>query len=814
MENPQFKIRSITISGFRAYLDEQPLGLRTGNSLIVFAPNARGKSSLVDALEFIFSKDGTVKRLGEKRSSIQGGRESLYHHDAETRGIKSSVQIIVNNSKDSIEFNRSAKEPETIPEALKPVTDSIKVPFIIRGFELRRFVEEEQPKDRYQSVARWFGFEPLLKTQSVLRTMKLDLKKELESKVGITSLDQEVSKITGKVLVQWNEQKVVEWLHTNYTSKLEPELKIPELSQITEFRESIANRAGLEAPRQNFTQHRNLVLQINSLIIAPDTKELSILDKAINAQKQMDASQKSYDSVKSASSIAIFDQVWTAADKLFREKDAPKEQCPVCDTPFKDSPHGTPEQIQVNLKLKLTELTNLKGAEETFRVAKLGANTTVANVTEKLTAVVTLCESLSISTDKIQKIKNDLSDKTTQTLTLLSEIKNVLETTSAEVELILGTNDTAKPTITWALTLLILDTIISVKKKVDAEVRRKKQLQTILDNVSLQSNLVNTQIKKYVDGLIGTLADLTNFFYQEIQSVSGRVPKVHLVLPSEERQVQNALELLIDFSDNRKGVAPAGYLSDSQVHTLALSLRFAAIKLFNKSFPLLVLDDVVTSYDSDFRSTIAGVLAKHFTGQQVILVTHDEQFFNQLQDHLNQGTWIFKRITKLDPTFGPKYADHRVHDELIEDDHREGKETPNKIRQAEEDWLTDICRDFGVDVRIREVNHPYKYARAELAVALHKFLAEIGRKPPAITEYQNPFLITLQRGTIENMGSHFTDNPNVASSLGDEQKRWGHFKEFRSLFVCSSCKKNRFKRPDGIKIPVCKGCETQFSFTE
>src|SRR3546814_2792612 len=78
-------------------------------------------------------------------------------------------------------------------------------------------------------------------------------------------------------------------------------------------------------------------------------------------------------------------------------------------------------------------------------------------------------------------------------------------------------------------------------------------------------------------------------------------PPVRLELPSEEDATQQRLMLLIDFASNRAGVQPAGYLSDSQLHSVALALRLAAIRTFNTRLPLIALDDVVTSYDADHR---------------------------------------------------------------------------------------------------------------------------------------------------------------------------------------------------------------------
>ena len=54
MTNP-ITIEAFKVQGFRAYLKLQSFELRRGNkplSLAIFAPNAKGKSSLVDAFEY------------------------------------------------------------------------------------------------------------------------------------------------------------------------------------------------------------------------------------------------------------------------------------------------------------------------------------------------------------------------------------------------------------------------------------------------------------------------------------------------------------------------------------------------------------------------------------------------------------------------------------------------------------------------------------------------------------------------------------------------------------------------------------------
>ena len=153
-----------------------------------------------------------------------------------------------------------------------------------------------------------------------------------------------------------------------------------------------------------------------------------------------------------------------------------------------------------------------------------------------------------------------------------------------------------------------------------------------------------------------------------------------------------------------------------------------------------------------------------------------------------------------------------IADEEIEQKLATGKSASNDIRQAEEEWLLSICRDFRVEVEIRDIHKPYEYERSELSIALYKFLKDKKISAQFVPGVSNPFLLSLQRGEVENFGSHFSDDPSAWGSLGDEQRRWQEFKYFRGLFVCPGCGGTRFKRPKGMEKPVCRRCEQPFNF--
>jgi len=359
-----------------------------------------------------------------------------------------------------------------------------------------------------------------------------------------------------------------------------------------------------------------------------------------------------------------------------------------------------------------------------------------------------------------------------------------------------------------------IDRLIELQSEREFALRTKDELAKLSDALTVQATTVSTEIRKKVQALLDRLQTPMNNIYKMIQGPDAT--NIRLELPAEEDTNQQRLNLLIDYAKNRIGVQPSGYLSDSQIHTVALALRMAAIRQFNAGAPIMVLDDIVTSYDADHRRSIAGLIANTFQGCQILLTTHDERFFNYLKDQLEAKWWQFTRIIGLDPSYGPRFSDHKVSDEMIEARWTSGQSAANELRQAEEEWLLGICRDFGVSVRIRPPEKAYSYERGELSSALAGFLKDAKLHPVLVPGVNNRFLTSLAKGEIENFGSHFQDGPYGDGSVGDERTRWEEFKIFREQFVCKKCNRTKFQRPQPLKKPICAhpGCEAQFEFAE
>ena len=511
----------------------------------------------------------------------------------------------------------------------------------------------------------------------------------------------------------------------------------------------------------------------------------------------------------------MFARVWAEAQQLFVNPSVVMESCPVCETPMEMTHHRSRQAIASWLKENLDSLatynaarTALKSAESTLQLAHAQLKAAIKTLASLLRA-----GKFEADVKRLDPFFTSVESwKATDALPNLGEVGIAIRALLGDVRAQANALRERQGDGTFAGAAAKIDELRRLATSIRSAQLERDELLKISASLERSALRIDKEIAAHVGSLLDGLREEINRVYAKIQGSGDGVPTIGLLPPDPEDKGQLKLDLVIDFADNRKGVNPAGYLSDSRVHKIALSLRLAAIKLFNPAFPFVVLDDIVTSYDADHRKALAAVMAEEFGAFQFILVTHDERFFRYLKEHMPAGNWIFRQITEIEVGYGPKYLDHKIADDAIDTKLAKGEHAANEIRQAEEEWLLQRAREFGVSVRIRDVDKPYSYERSEVAAAIASFLKERRIGTPVLAGFSNPLWTSLQAGEVENFGSHFQDNPNAVGSVGDELKRWTEFKLFRDLFTCV-CGNKRFKRPKvGVDRPLCTKCEIPFAF--
>jgi len=127
-----------------------------------------------------------------------------------------------------------------------------------------------------------------------------------------------------------------------------------------------------------------------------------------------------------------------------------------------------------------------------------------------------------------------------------------------------------------------------------------------------------------------------------------------------ELEMPEATDKAIDIRLKFHGVeqeSPRLTLSEGNRNSLGLSIFLSMAKRADPAWPL-VLDDVVVSLDREHRGMIADVLTKLFVDRQVIVFTHDRDWFADLRQQLDARNWCFKRLLPYSsPDLGLRFAD-------------------------------------------------------------------------------------------------------------------------------------------------------------
>lgn len=806
-------IKTIALQGFRAFLRPQTFEFGAdGKSLVVFAPNAKGKSSLVDGPEFFLSEEGTLARLGKIKGGNKAGREALQHAEATAKGVTGEVTLTFHDGTAPFgDTRRVVSTNYTRPASGDRVAAAIRVPILIRGYELRRFVEEQTPEDRYEEIASWFSLSRLVSLQTEIKNARSAMKKKVADNSIVTERTRDLVRITERTITVWSEPQVLAWLNENFVKPLDAALSLAALSVDDPTVAVLRTRKEEEEKRIGLDTLKDAISQIRRVHVtgAEPTGTIVSFEKsnqALVAARDHEAAEKT------KAEKAVFRDVWEASEKLLNDKAVEMAACPVCETEFDKTKAGSREAVSAALTVHLGHLKTYREATLALEKAKkvmvenwntlktdLGKLQTLlktAGHTAEAEAVVAYAKGV------VEMGKTKIMPDGTA---LKAALAAVLPTIQAKHDALAK----AQPKHNYAKTLATLNELVIVKAAMDRAAAKRDELVRLEHSLFLAGNSVDASIRTYIENIIATLRTDTNTLYRAIQGGTATCPVVRLELPPAEQVNQRQLSLMIDYV-GRTGVAPSGYLSDSQVHTLALALRLAAIKRLNKTVAVIVLDDIVTSYDADHRRYIARMIADELKDYQVIVVTHDDRFNANLKDALPQASWQFKRIALLEPDFGPRFADHKTQEQEIVAAWDRGEFAANLIRQAEEEWLRRICLEFGVDMRFKDFGASYE--RSEYAQALMKFLREKRLNVPSIPGITNPFLTSLTTGTVENFGSHFQPNVYAWASIGDEQSRWNEFKQFRDLFKCPSCSRTRFTRAATQSLPQCERCQTPFAF--
>ena len=252
--------------------------------------------------------------------------------------------------------------------------------------------------------------------------------------------------------------------------------------------------------------------------------------------------------------------------------------------------------------------------------------------------------------------------------------------------------------------------------------------------------------------------DLTDL----LKRISRRVGEIYSTLhPGEdldavtvEPWTAKGVELAIEFHGSRQR-PPHGVLSESHLNSLAIALFLAMAEGFNEQIGFLLLDDVINSFDVEHRGRLAELLADGFAGWQLIVLTHDQQFF----EHLSRRapSWRKLEFTSWSYASGPRTTQYettgilRIARERLGTGDVHGAAT--KARRALEELLQEVCEALWAPLPFRRGQANDKRELGELFRGVRRALKE--RAKP-LSESVEPLLRHLEAdvGATLNVAVH------------------------------------------------------------
>lgn len=131
------------------------------------------------------------------------------------------------------------------------------------------------------------------------------------------------------------------------------------------------------------------------------------------------------------------------------------------------------------------------------------------------------------------------------------------------------------------------------------------------------------------------------------------IKDVHFYIPED---VHKAIDIGLKFYDIEQE-SPRLTLSEGYRNGLGLCIFLAMAKQEADRDCPLFLDDVVVSLDRNHRGMIAALLEKEFNKRQVVILTHDREWYTELRHQLDNNNWIFKALLPYEtPKIGIRWS--------------------------------------------------------------------------------------------------------------------------------------------------------------
>jgi energy-coupling factor transporter ATP-binding protein EcfA2 len=647
------KIERLVLRSFRGVPGEMALDLAGGQSLAVYGDNGTGKSTIADALEWFFT--GGIELLSHE------GRQHAVRNLGAPPGGETSVEIATTGELGGKAVFPDARGPEAFALAGRET-------FLLRGRTLADFINKTKT-EKWKALAELLGLDAIEALRLDLQRVRTDLKKQVKtadeqiaaSRRAVSGGDAAAS----EAAVLESLQQVCRALGVAVPDALDG---VADPSWIAGV---VAESGPASAPRVE------ALVQAASALVAP-----RVDGEVVRAWNEIGAGAQA-----GLSRLAFFQD----ADALLAA--APGESCPLCGQSV------TADELAARVRDTLAGLLDSARATDAVREGIEGLRDDLARSLEARLSLAGSARALRIKLPDLPELPPALS-------TLRERPAAVdLASVAAFTDAVGGWDEAARTAIrtsvpegaaTRPAQLAMLAAIADHIRSWRAAEAERAQAERALDLADRIYEGYQSRQKKQLEEVLTRISRRVAELYAELH------PGENLAGITVEPWTAKGLELAVEFYGSKQR-PPHGVLSESHLNSLAIALFLAMAQTFNQKLRFLVLDDVVNSFDLEHRGELASLLAEKFDDWQLVVLTHDRQFF----DHLARRAPSWRRLELTSWSFeqGPRTTRYESAGLVAEARGRLGagdvSGAATKARRGLEELLLETCEALAAALPFR-----------------------------------------------------------------------------------------------------------------
>jgi len=641
------KIEASGVRGIPNGWPSLPIGER---GLILYGPNGTGKTSLVDAIEFLITRRSTL--FAENRAGVSW---AIGRQHVQARRVGANLTVSNGATTWDIQFDKAPPLP--IAAWCEAASSSS---FLLRRYMLLRFIEAA-PKGRYEQLEPFLNLkdfieleERLSSTTSSIDTKRSVLKAQIASSTQAIRNSFDLSHTEPVTLVDILE-KINAKLTVLGVTKCTDEASCEDASA------SVREILKSEKPSEKYLslmRLRHAVQQLSTNRIYAEL--MAQLSSALQSVEEESGRERK---------LAVIELLESAKGVI---TDNELTECPVCERPIDPIAIADRLQVRIDENIRLTTFREdasrkRKAIQQLMKSSQTALADLISEWQRDLTEPMpdVYREESTLLTEIVESLGSFLTSETAA-----SYARRLLETPENRDDLIILLDRLAISEEKGETRLVLSDANVMLTT-FSAQWSEFSKKQAQLDRLDYQWSVADRihghaidSRKDVVQELLDGISLIANDMYEFIHPAEKIAASKLAVRPTEDGSVNLHTEFY------GKTAPPRLHLSESHLDTLGLCYFLALRKteaLADPSFRLLILDDVLHSVDADHRVRVAQLLKKEFSDHQLIITTHDEIFFGRLRAALGSNSVEYQKFHGWDIIRGPISGDKTSDIDLILD---------------------------------------------------------------------------------------------------------------------------------------------------